>query len=266
MPFTLAHASAALPLRRLKLVWSALVIGTFAPDFWLFLGLPAAHHESHDLPHLLIFALPMALVVLWLFHRVLKRPLLELAPEGLRLRLAPYMGLFAFGGWRRFAAVVGSICLGMATHILWDSFTHPYTWFFEHWAWLRQPERLVLFGQPRVILHFEVLQLLSSVLGCAALALWFVAWYRSAAPASAAKRPVFEPGWRVAISVILLSVPWTAALWLATERGHDAEDFLHVHTFANYLVLLPAGLLAMELVVYALVTSRILKLRQAERA
>ena len=40
MPFTLAHAAAALPLRRFKLVWSALVIGSFAPDFWLFMGLP----------------------------------------------------------------------------------------------------------------------------------------------------------------------------------------------------------------------------------
>lgn len=265
MPFTLAHAAAALPLRRLKLVWSALVIGTFAPDFWLFLGLPAAHHESHDLRHLLSFALPMALLVLWLFHRLLKRPLVELAPEGLRLRLAPYTGRFAFGGWRRFAAIVGCICLGMATHILWDSFTHPYTWFFEHWAWLRQPERLVLLGQPHVMMHFEILQLVSSVFGCVVLAVWFVAWYRSTAPASVVKSPVFHPSWRVAISLVLLSLPWAAALWLADERGRNVQDFLHVHTFASYLVLLPSGLLAAELLVYALVTSRILKLQQTER-
>jgi len=228
------------------------------------MGLPASHHESHDFAHLLTFALPMALVMLWLLHRVLKRPLVELAPEGLRLRLAPYMARFDFGGWRRFAAIVGSVCIGMATHILWDSFTHPYTWVYEHWVWLGQPEYLQLFGKPRVILHFEVLQLASSVFGCAALAVWFIGWYRSASPAGEVRKPVFGAGWRVAISLVILSLPWIAALWLASERGHDAEDFLHVHTFASYLVLLPFGLLSLELLVFALVTRHILKLQRAE--
>jgi hypothetical protein len=264
VPFTLAHAAAALPLRRLKLVWSAFVIGSFAPDFWLFLGLPARHHESHDLRHLLIFALPMALLVLWLFHRVVKRPLVELAPEGLRLRLAAHMGRFEFAGLRRFSAIVGSICIGMATHIAWDSFTHPYTWVFEHWAWLRQPEHVLVFGEPRVIIHCQVLQLVSSVIGCAALAIWFAGWYRSASPVSAARTPVFDPGWRVIICLLMLSLPWIAALWLATERGHDLEDLLHLHAFANYLVLLPCGILALELFVYALITRRILKLQQPD--
>jgi hypothetical protein len=118
---------------------------------------------------------------------------------------------------------------------------------------------------PRVALHYELLQLASSVIGCAALAVWVVLWYRSATPAGVAKTPVFSPAWRVGISLLLLSLPWTAALWLATERGHDVEDFLHVHTFANYLVLLPGSLLALELLIYALVTSRILRLQRTER-
>lgn len=266
MPFTLAHAAAALPMSRLKLIWSALVIGTFAPDIWLFMGLPAPHHESHDLTHLLTFALPMAVLQLWVFHRVLKRPLVELAPEGLRLRLAPYMGRFEFGGWRRITAILGSIGLGMATHILWDSFTHPYTWAYERWAWLRQPEYIDLFGQPRMILNFEILQLASSVLGCVALAAWLVGWYRSTSPVGELRKPIFGPGARFAISLLMLSLPWVAALWLANERGRDAEDFLHIHTFASYLVLLPFGLLALELLVFALITRHILKLQQPEHS
>jgi hypothetical protein len=33
VPFTLAHGAAALPFRRFHLVFSALLVGTFAPDF-----------------------------------------------------------------------------------------------------------------------------------------------------------------------------------------------------------------------------------------
>lgn len=251
-------------MRRMKLQWSALVIGTFAPDFWLFMGLPAPNHESHDALHLLAFAFPMAVLALWIFQRVLKRPLVELAPEGLRLRLAPYMGRFEFGGVRKLVTIAASIGLGIATHILWDSFTHPYTWAYERWAWLRQSEHLELFGQQRVIAHFEVLQLVSSVVGCAALAVWFVAWYRSTSPVGEVRKPIFGASARLSISLLMLSLPWVAALWLANERGRDAEDFLHVHTFASYLVLLPFCLLALELLVFALITTHILKLHQPE--
>ena len=36
VPFTLAHGAAALPFRRLHLVFSGLLVGTFAPDFGIF--------------------------------------------------------------------------------------------------------------------------------------------------------------------------------------------------------------------------------------
>jgi hypothetical protein len=262
MPFTLAHAAAVLPLRRLKLVWSAVVIGTFAPDFGLFLAIPDGRRDSHHLPHLLTFALPMSLVALWIFHRLLKRPLMELAPEGLRLRLTPYLRRFEFGGWRRFTLVVCSICIGMATHVLWDSFTHPYTWAYYHWPWLRQPVVLQLFGMERVTQNYSWLQWTSSLLGCAILAAWFVLWYRSASPAGTLRKPVFAPQWRVVICLALVSLPWATALWLAAQRGHDAEDFLHVHTFADYMVLLPGSLFALELLVFGILTTRILEERQ----
>jgi len=265
MPFTLAHAAAALPLRRSKLVWSALVIGTFAPDLQYFLGLAGGHRESHSFPHLIAVATPLALLVLWIFHRWLKRPLIELAPEGLRLRLLPYAGRFEFGGIRRFAAVLGSMWVGIATHLLWDSFTHPYTWIYWHCPWLRETGMFPVFDRWRPMPHVHMLQYASSILGCLALGIAIVMWYRSASPAKAVRSSIFTPAVRFAILALMLALPWIAALVMADRRGHDAEDFLHVKTFADYLILLPGLLLSIELLTYGLLTTRLLRLRQVER-
>jgi hypothetical protein len=263
MPFTLAHAAAVLPLRKLKLVWSAVVIGTFAPDFTLFLALPDPQRESHELPQLLTFALPMALLTLWLFHRLVKRPLVELAPEGLRLRLTPCVRPFPFAGLRRFATIVGSICIGMATHVLWDSFTHQRTWAYYRWAWLRAPGSCLLFGHWLVLPHFKLLQFASSVVGCLALALWFVLWYRDTAPATAATQAAFAPSRRFGIVSALLVLPWIVAAAFALRGGYQADDFHRPAVVVNYLVILPAAILAIELLLYGLLTTRILSSARA---
>lgn len=266
MPFTLAHAAAVLPMRRLKLVWSAVVIGTFAPDFSLFLALHDPYRDSHRWPQLLTFALPMALLSLWLFHRLLKRPLIELAPEGVRLRLVQYTRPFPFLGMRRFAAIVGSILLGMATHVLWDTFTHPYTWAYYRWDWLQEPTVYTLFGELHVTPHFKMLQLLSSALGCLAVAAWVAVWYRDTTPAEASRRPVFPSGWRLGIAGTLLLFPWVVGTLLALQNGYEGLEFLHINVITHYLVLLPASLLTIEVLLYSLFTTRILRLEQAERS
>ena len=264
MPFTIAHAAAALPLRKLKLVWSAFVIGTFAPDFQLFLNLTHSSRDAHHFPELATFTLPAAFVALWLLHNVVKNPVAELLPDGLRLRLTPYLGPFSFVGVRRFAAIMGSLILGIATHLLWDSITHPYTWAYYQWEWLRGYATISVLGDVRVEPHCRLLQYASSVLGCVAVALWLVAWYRRTAPANAGKKPIFTPAHRLFIVLSMLSVPWMAALILAFQRGHILEDFSHLHTFATYLVLLPGTLLWGEIFLYALVASQLYNLQRSE--
>ncbi len=265
MPFTVAHAAAALPVRRLKLIWSAFVIGTLAPDFEAFLTLSDFPRDGHHFPGVLTFTLPAGLLTLWLFHRFLKEPLVELAPDGLRLRLLPYVGEFQFSGLRRFAAIVGSMALGVATHLLWDSFTHSYTWPYNHFAWLQETNTVYLPNGPHLLSHVNLLQHLSSVLGCVALAIWFIVWYRRTEPAATpAHRPTFTQGLRLSIAALILALPWLLAAFLAYLRGHVAEDFLHVRTFARYLVLLPGSLLALEVLVYAVVANRLLTQHQTD--
>jgi Domain of unknown function (DUF4184) len=67
VPFTLAHGAAALPFRRLHLVFSGLLVGAFAPDFEYFLRCSPDDGFGHTLLGTFVLTLPLALLVLWLF-------------------------------------------------------------------------------------------------------------------------------------------------------------------------------------------------------
>jgi hypothetical protein len=122
MPFTLAHAAAALPLRGSRLVWSALVVGTFAPDFEYFLRFAPDDGYGHTVPGTFVLTLPLAILTLWLFHAFVERPLIELLPDAVRRRLPNNLNKFRFAGPPRFAMIVLSVLAGIATHLMWDSF------------------------------------------------------------------------------------------------------------------------------------------------
>ena len=62
----------------------------------------------------------------------------------------------------RLAKIVLSILIGIATHILWDSFTHSGYWISDHLHFLRTVVSMPLFG-PRPV--FGILQYLSSAIG-----------------------------------------------------------------------------------------------------
>jgi Domain of unknown function (DUF4184) len=136
MPLTFAHPAAALPLARLRLPLSALVVGSMAPDLVYFLRLAPRGHFGHTLPGLFLFCLPAGLALLWTFHHVLKGPLLDLAPDAARRRLAAGQGASPFG---RPVALVVAVGLGAVTHDVWDAFTHAGGWAVAALPALRQP-------------------------------------------------------------------------------------------------------------------------------
>ena len=176
MPFTVAHAAAALPLRRLNLIWSAFIIGSFAPDFPYIIGSTKYRYLGHAFPGVVLFALPASFVALWLFHAAVKRPVVGLFPVGFQQRLRPYLGKFQFGGFTRFVAILFSIALGIALHLLWDAFTHPFTWPWRHSLFLRLWVTLPVVGWTPI---FQVLQYGSTVVGLVAIAVWVLLWYRN---------------------------------------------------------------------------------------
>ncbi|MEV5894711.1 DUF4184 family protein [Nonomuraea fuscirosea] len=163
MPFTLSHVVAILPMRR-WLPPSALAVGAVVPDAPYYLPLPFSSASTHAWWGALLLGLPAGVLLLVLFHQVLRAPLTGLAPAGLRARLpeaarpAP-------------VAVVAGLLAGMATHLLWDAFTQVGGPAVMHWEALRQP----VAGAHRV---FNVLMYVSSAGGLLVLAGWLVRWYR----------------------------------------------------------------------------------------
>ena len=174
MPFTISHAAAAIPLRRTKLVLSALVIGCMAPDFEYFLHAGMYGRESHNLRGALDFALPATLILLVAFHVLLKRPIVALLPRAIQERVV--LQEFKFWPISRLLLIVASALIGIATHLLWDSFTHTNGWVVRHFAWFRE-QGVVVFQHPWP--NYKVAQHGSTVLGLVLLAVWLLHWYRT---------------------------------------------------------------------------------------
>ena len=127
MPFTVSHAAAAVPLKRLLGrfgVPSALVIGCWVPDLPYFLPLGINRHWSHSVVGLLAFCIPAGLLWFWLFHRYLKVPLLHLLPRTVQARIGSYVANNRPTNMTTALAVLLSVSLGAASHLCWDAFTH----------------------------------------------------------------------------------------------------------------------------------------------
>ncbi len=165
---------------------SALIAGTFAPDIEYFLRLMPGGGWGHRFWGAFFLSLPLGLVFLWLFHRVVKAPAVALMPDAMQRRLAPRLEPFRFGPARRFLLIVLSVLVGIFTHILWDDFTHSRSFVFHHWYFLHHVVKLPVVGW---VPYYEILQYISTVGGLVALVLWVAHWYRTATP-------VEKPDWR----------------------------------------------------------------------
>ena len=179
MPFTPAHAAAAIPFQRTPLIPSALVIGCFSPDFEYFLRLAPKGSFGHTLTGMFVFDLPMALLILWLFHAYATEPIVAWLPTTVSQRLPSSTAMSSMRNARGIALVSISILIGAATHLLWDSFTHPGYWPYHHWLFLRRTTELPIVGQVHC---FKVLQYLSSLTGLLVLLIWFWHWYSHTMP------------------------------------------------------------------------------------
>jgi hypothetical protein len=251
MPFTLSHAAAALPFRRTPLIMSALVIGCFAPDFEYFI--PFEHHSAfgHTLPGVFILDLPLSLALLWLFHRYAKEPLAACLPASARARLQLGPRTLSINALSRFALVVVSILVGVATHILWDSFTHSGHWLGHEFPFLNGQVSLPLFGSRP---WFGILQYFSSAFGIVVLLLWAIHWYRNATPVSANSSRRFVRRDRIALAcsfLIALFVALVRAVAFGLPNGvHGAQRFMTIVAITGIAVF------CFQLVIYGIVRDR----------
>jgi hypothetical protein len=245
MPFTLSHAAAAIPFRRTLLVPSALVAGCFAPDFEYFLSLGPHGGFGHTLPGLFLLDLPLAFIGLWLFERYAKAPLVETLPAGVRLRLAPTSRSLSINSFSRFVLIAFSIVVGAVTHVVWDWFTHPRYWLYDHWSFLRRTASLPFVGPQR---YCHIFQYISSFGGILIIAIWCVHWYRKDpahhaevdARSSFVTRCVFAGAFAIAI----------AAGFLRAAQGGIPHGILGTQRFGTELVVTAVAVFCAEWLVY----------------
>ncbi|MFJ9682401.1 DUF4184 family protein [Streptomyces sp. NPDC101194] len=144
MPFTLSHPAAVLPLMRRPFSRTALVSGAVAPDMPYFVvatGPPVSAQSwyepfvnattSHTALGAVTVTLPYALV-LWGMFRAGRRPLASLLPIPVTPSPPRTVGtLIRRAGWITLSALIG-----IATHLVWDAFTHHDGFVVTHAPWL----------------------------------------------------------------------------------------------------------------------------------
>jgi hypothetical protein len=156
------------------------------------------------MPWLLLITFPGALVALWVFHAAMKRGLAGLLPVSAQRRLQPYLGSFSFGGGRRLALIVVSIAVGIATHLLWDEFTHPDTMVYRHWMWLQTDIDFPALERSMPV--YRILQLLSSLAGCLLLIFWIWLWWIRAPEWPTPVRAEWPAGKRAGILAVMVAI------------------------------------------------------------
>ncbi|MFB3895410.1 MAG: DUF4184 family protein [bacterium] len=164
MPFTIVHPIAVLPLKRLRLPFSALVIGSITPDLEYIIHRAPISYVSHTLFGLVSFCLPAGLLLLWIYHRLWKPPLLSYVS----ISQDTDKNQFHFLPSSRFFMLCLAILIGALTHLFWDSFTHQYGWMVRHLPILTT---VVFHTNWGTISLYKTLQQISTIFGLIILAI-----------------------------------------------------------------------------------------------
>ncbi|MGN6217921.1 MAG: DUF4184 family protein [Microbacterium sp.] len=243
MPFTPSHAVVALPFVRTPLAPAAIAVGAMTPDLPLFVrGLPLSYGVTHSFAWLPVTML-VALALLLVWRCVLRPAARELSPRWLAVRLpgewdagapAAFRETFsARSGARPSAAGVlllaAALAIGVASHIVWDLFTHE-----GRWGSSAIPGLDADWGP---LPGYKWLQHGSSVLGLVILGIIMVVWLARRRAAASVLRII--PGWLrwcwwASLPVVLV-VAWT---WGLAAFGPFDAGFTPAHL--GYRVLPPA--------------------------
>ena len=263
MPFILAHPAAVVPLvrllslARLSLPLSALVIGSMVPDLPNFIyvthliRLSSGKHFGHTFPGTFLFCVPVGMFSLWLFHIVLKPPLLSLLPVNQQKRLAPIAAKFRFGPSRQFLLIIVALLLGAFTHIVWDSFTHAHGWLVQQFSILHAPIMQTARGP---IYVFNLLQRGSTLVGGALLICWCWQWLRQT-PAQPVRLPVpvpmsapRKPNAAIFMAVVALVLAGIYAYW----KSPVFSGLGWHQPFARRMIITGVAVASVELLIFSL--------------
>jgi hypothetical protein len=185
----------------------------------------------------------------------------RLLPDGIQRRLTNHLYEFRFGGAVRFAQIVGAVLLGIATHLAWDTFTHPNTWLYQYWPFLSQTTHLPMVGR---IPFYKLFQHGSTAIGLAVLSAWFVLWYRNSERSCLALSDSASPRRKVAVAAIVTTIAMVGAgirvvAGIGIPNGHPSKKQL-----VGLLVVTAIALAWWQLVAYGIFSKEILQEKYRE--
>lgn len=167
MPFTLAHPSLILPfLKNKNASATALVVGSMCPDFIYFFRLKTENDISHTFLGILLLGFPLGFIVMFAFHLMVKKPLINNLPSFFQERLFDLKNSNWLSYFRsNILKVIISFYFGALTHLFMDSFVHSDGYFVERISFLN-----------RTIFNYDlyaVAQYVLSLLGLVIIAIYF---------------------------------------------------------------------------------------------
>jgi hypothetical protein len=128
MPFTFAHSAAILPLARLPKKYvsiTALAAGSMIPDMEYFIRFSGYSQYSHTWTGIFWFDLPLALACCYLYHGVIRDPLIKNLPATFQGRCFHCIGFDWNKKFREHTlGIILCVLAGTALHLLWDEFIH----------------------------------------------------------------------------------------------------------------------------------------------
>ena len=144
-------------------------MGSMTPDFEYFIRIRDYSKYSHTLSGAVWFDIPLGMALLFLFHNLVRNPLIEYLPFSLNVR---FSALQKFN-WNKYfndniIVVIFSLFIGILSHIFWDSFTHDSGYFAQAIPFLRREYNVLNYN----ITGANIFQYLGSLLGAIAIILF----------------------------------------------------------------------------------------------
>ena len=142
MPFTFSHPAIILPVKYLPekyYSFSAIVFGSMTPDFEYFIRMKDYSKYSHTLAGMIWFDIPLGLILLFVFHNVVRNILIKNLPFNFNIKFSEFEKF----NWNKYftgntMVVLISLFIGIASHLFWDSFTHDGGYFSNAISFLRE--------------------------------------------------------------------------------------------------------------------------------
>jgi hypothetical protein len=231
MPITISHPALSIPLRRFGLVLSALILGSMMPDFEFFLRLTDGRLIAHTIAGIFVFCIPVGLISLFIFHKLIKFPLLSLLPHRHQSRFLPIASEFKFFPVKRLLLIIISLVIGAVSHIFWDSFTHPDGWMVHHIPLLSFPLLTLSAGTIRV---YFLLQYLSSLAGALVLVYLYMKWYYSATPVTHIEHHRFNSVNRFRIGFSIASFSLVGGLTYGFFSAYELHSSFMLKTLISH--------------------------------